>query len=496
MKGKNLVSLVIGLGAEEYKFILRTINEDADNDLLVTILKAIRGTDHYNRKALAEKCGLKESRIRDLLPTLANKVVLALGMHEPDQPLELEIQLAAVWKLVFNIWNGPAGEVMQDLYDKATAVDRYDILYEILKLAEIMTVPAEIKGLSRAELTEKHLNLLQYQELKLKADKLTTLAGEERKRVADELSGAELMSSIEAAQSVSAKAHYYWIKRRISFSRENYASTLVFEKKLIDLLEENRWLDRYDDFFFALEHRSLITLLLIEDSVKEAHNQLFRVGGFNTEFPLSTTAKWEQLFPTKIGVALNNGEIETGLDAVDEFLKLISENEGQFSEQFITRNLYYSAYFLFTIGEFEKVQRMFTRMNKFQNSSSFPDPIFPISKILETFLAYESGELVEMGRLGKNFSMTSAYKKSTSGYYKYALSSLGAVSRQKDSQDVIEEAQKAIAKIAEMHDDSYFSILNSYFDVSAWLESKKEGYTMSEVFRNRASNKSKAKKAN
>ncbi|MEM0998627.1 MAG: hypothetical protein AAGN35_16330 [Bacteroidota bacterium] len=249
MKGANLVRVILNLTDEEYDHIYQSLPNSSKVDRMRKLLAAIRSMKTTSRKQLAHRLGVAERTVSELLQKLSRHVTFALAHHEPDKSLELELMLATAWKLVFRIENAPAAELMQDLFDLATAHERFDILFDLLKLAEIMTEPAELKGMDKEEITRRHVNLLQYQGLKTKVAGFKLLPEKERIAALEDMEQEPLLQQIECAMSISAQAHFFWTWTRLYYLKENHSAAYRSQKALVELMEENKWLDRYDDFF-------------------------------------------------------------------------------------------------------------------------------------------------------------------------------------------------------------------------------------------------------
>lgn len=475
MKGKNLVSLVLSLSKDEYDHIFQTLY--ARQVQSAQIFAAIRSVGSLNRKQISETSGVKERQIRVLLPKLSDSIIYELGTFEPDEHTELDAALLAAYKLVFRIENDPAAELLQDLYDKATEIERFDILPEVLRLTEIMTQPIQLNGLSKKEVTTKHLNLLQFRAIKERIEQLRQIPVAERLDQIADLIDSKLLSDENQALSMSAKAHFHWIWTRIHYFDENHFASCQSQKQLIKLLDEFSWLDRQHDFFFPNEHRLLTSLFVATGQNEAAYKMLFKVGNIDSNHQLTELTKWEQIYPLKLDAAIDAGDDAKGRDAVNEISKLFRSNSDLFPTKFITQNLYKCSYFYFTVGEFAKAQKLNLKLQTGYNSVDFYPMILPMVRIMATLIAFETGDQVEMGRQDKNFRMTSAYQETR--YYKSVLGILKRLVNHSDPHFI----DRSLTEFRETLKDKRSRITNRKFNFEVWLESKKCNCTMAEIFR-------------
>jgi tetratricopeptide (TPR) repeat protein len=485
MKGKNLVSLVLSLDEHEYKHVYDSLFLVPHNRQLGQVFQAIRTTEATKQKSLSTATGIKERQIRVLLPKLAPEIIYLLGIYQPDLHIQLDAALATAYKLVFRMANDPGAELIQDLFDKAFACDRFDIMLEVHRLSEIMTSPVSIRGLSRAEVNQKHLNLLQYQELKEEVSKVKKLPITNRLAAIKRYTSLDLLSHPGNALSVTAKAHFHWIWTRIHFFRENFPSSCSSQGNLVSLLDRHKWLNRNNAFFYPDEHRLLTYLLVASGQEDEAYKMLFKVGNTDPLYQLTDLAKWQHIYPLKLDMAIDAGDVEKGKSSMQEILSLLKENSNLFPAKFVTQILYKCSYFMFSIGDFAEAQKLNLKLQTAYKSVDFYRLVLPMVRIMAAVIAFEVNDQVEMGRQDKNFRMTSAYQEA--GYYKSTLGILKRLAGLNDSETRSDFLEDAMIEIEETLQDHHSRLLNRIFDFEVWLQSKAYRCSMAEIFCNRKS---------
>jgi hypothetical protein len=492
MKGKNLVNVVLSLAEEEYDFVFRSLSISPKDERLACLLSAIRKHGTVNRSLLAKHCNLSERMVRETTPTLGKELTFWLGAYERDQPIELEMALSTAWKLVFRIQNSAAGEVLQDLYTKAGECDRFDIMMEVWKLVEIMTESAEIEGISKEEVIQVHLNLLKYQELKAKADQLKVLPKERHGSMLKLFESTNLLSDEEAAKSISAKAHFYWIWTRIHYAKENFEGVVFCQENLISLIAKYPWLDRYDGFFFAKEHRPLITALVTKNLTTEAFDMLFRVGSLETTYPLTEVSKWSQIYPLKLAMAIDHGDWQKAKDCTIEIESIIATEGSYLSSKFVTQSLYYCAYFNFINGDYPLAKKIVNRLSVIYYPSDFYPTIAPMLRVLSAFLAFEDGDLEELLLVDKKFRSTNSFDEAA--YYPFTLNALKRILRLANENLVSNELMETKIQFYDTLEESSSIGANRRFDFLKWMESKLTRRPMAEFFYHQASSNSKSEK--
>jgi hypothetical protein len=179
------------------------------------------------------------------------------------------------------------------------------------------------------------------------------------------------------------------------------------------------------------------------------------------------------------------GDLEIGRDAVSNVLDLISSNYEIFPNKFIVDNLYFSSYFQISIGDWKEANRLNIRSFKMQNLDKTHSLIWPMIRFFEILIAYKLEDSSEVFRLSRNFQNTKEYK--TDSYFPMAAGVVGRLARNKHKIDAYNSILVGIGELQNWTINHSGSLHHEYFDLRVWLKSEKEGCTMIDIFRNRAS---------
>lgn len=477
--------MVISMDVAEFEHVSNLIRKDSDGERLFLLLSTIYRTKTGARKKLANKSGLKEWAVRDLLPVLAKKVTLGIGLFKPDENIRLEICTATAWKMAFRLEFETANEIIESVFSDALEIERFEILLDLFKLAETTELPFSDAGVTKDEIIARHQNLLQFIGLRNLASKLKSCSGSEREILLSDLESLSILNSIDNALSKSATAHYYWIWSRVHFFRKRLLQAIEAQNTLLASLKENTWLERDYNFFLVREQRVLVGLLLFTNQIAEVNQLWMRIGNIDTSSPLIEALKWQQIYPNKIAAAMEVGDIETGRNAVSNVMELISSNSEIFPKKFIVENLYFSSYFFISIGKWKEANRLINRSLKMQKPGKTNSLIWPMIRFFEILIAYKLEDSSEVLRLSRNFRNTKEFK--TDSYFPMAARIIGRLAKNEHKVDAFSSINRGITEIQDWTANHFGCVHNEYFDLLAWLQSEKDGCTMLDIFRNRAS---------
>lgn len=219
--------------------------------------------------------------------------------------------------------------------------------------------------------------------------------------------------------------------------------------------------------------------MVVANESERAFSRLFRIGNLKGSHALSDRSKWEQIFPLKIAMAIDAGDEEKGRSAVEEVLDLLN-SRADFPVFFVTENLYIAAYYLFTIGDYSKSLRLNLRLLSRYRPKDFHGPLWPMVKIMASFLAFELDDHSEVVRLDKNFRMSNAYGKAP--YFKTVLGTLLHLSKPGKQGQFAEILEDSSNKFRIALNDRHSKMLNRRFNFEIWLESKRKGCLMADIF--------------
>jgi hypothetical protein len=469
----------------EFEHVANLICKDLDGENLCLLLNAIYRTNTGVRKKLANETGLKEWAIRGLLPVLAKKVTLGIGHFAPDENILLELRAATAWKMAFRLEFETANEIIQSVFAEALAIERFEILLDLFKLAEITEFSLSVNGVTKDEIVAKHQNLLKFIGLRNLAGKLKSCSDLERENLLSDLESLPILKTIDNAISKSAKAHYYWIWSRIHVLQDQKFKAIATQSNFLKILKENSWLEKRHNFFLVREYRPLVSLFLTTNQKANVEQLWFRIGNIKTDSPLTEAVKWQQIYPNRIGYALEMGKVEQGRDAVSQVVEMISANPKLFPDNFICENLYYSTYFLLAIGELESANRLNIESLKMQQRTKNHAIIWSLTRLFEILINYKLEDESEVIRLVRNFRNTNEFKSDS--FYEMAVKIIVSLVNSNTHwklEDTISSSIATVKRWKEVHPSSFQL---DYFDLSVWLQSEKDGCTMAEIFGLRAS---------
>lgn len=484
MRGRELMQLINSLTPKESSFVRAGFATEKNGEECNKLFDAIASQKTFNKKTLGSSIGLSERRISSLLPGFGRQVVKMLGTFHQEEQQEFESSLSAAWKMVMRLQNGPATSIILDIYARAIKVERFDVILELHELAEVMTEPMELPGEGRDAVAILRENLEGYEALKSSFLRLKTSTVPEKERIVEKASNSPLLISESAALSTRAKTLYNWIKARLSFYLKDIVATVKYQEKAIAMLSEHAWLKRERDFFVIKEHEPLIAFMFAANMSESANAMIFKVGNMSPKQEREELVKWQQMFPLRLTVAINNGNEDLAEAAMVDFNSIRAKHGKLFPTRFVTKNLYWISFYQLANQDYEAARKTSIQLLKEGKSTHFEMHYLPMTRILSAVLSYEMGEYEDLIWQEKTFRMTKAYQGTE--FYKLVLSLLLKLASAKS----IMHRQSILNEYAELAEElesdrivkSYFN----FFDIGNWIESKLRQCSMLQVFEARA----------
>ncbi|MEM0999742.1 MAG: hypothetical protein AAGN35_21970 [Bacteroidota bacterium] len=484
MRGRELLQLIKSLTSREKAYIKASFATEKNHAEWTALFDGMARLKTFNKKVLAKSGNLSERRISSLLPDFSRHVVRALGNFQPKKPTDFELELNAAWKLVMRLRNAAAADIMLRLHQRALAVERFDVLLELHELRDVMTEPVDFEGPKREVIQRLHYNLSQYENLKTAFLRLKSGSLADREFVMRTAANSDLLDSEQSALSIRAQALFYWIKTRQLFYQGNINLASEYQERIIAMLQQYAWLKRERDFYLLKEYEPLIGFLFAGNRPKAANQAIFKIGNLPTRQKREELMKWHQIFPLRLSVALQEGDVEKGDSAVADFLQLKKANAEFLPKRFLTKNDYWVAFFLLSKQDYVGARKIVIQLLKEGKSSDF-DPIYmPMTRLLAAVLAYEMGEVDELSWQEKTFRMTKAYQETP--FYKMVFALLLRLARVRNEIEKAAVLDSYRQEASEMEASGPHARFFHFFDVGNWIVSKQEQCSMLQVFESRA----------
>lgn len=484
MKGTALFKFVNSLSEEEYRLFKGLISAEKESELLLRMVAALSEMEKYEEKEFLKRVGISKSKKNELLKAIDTPVMTSLAASDPEGRLVNAYCTAR--NLVFKIENEPAIALMKWAFKESLRIERFDITLDLLDLADILTEPYPFEAPSVTELGRLQSNILDFRmlEARLREYIHARVSDQERAKILYEVKNSPLLYSADQANSKRALWYYYKIKAALFVFSGSPEASLRPQSDFVQLIKENEWLRSQNDFFLIKEMGQLLRMFFSAADLNAADSIIFQVGNISTSQPRAEKEKYSQLYPYRIYLALKEGNPELGMIAVDDVLELMDRDT--LTNKFITDNLYYSAYLLFSIEKFSKSFKLVRRLKRFSRSnfskdqlSNFSPNIYSMVKVLEILIAFETGTDDPI-RLIKNFRKSNQYDQNL--FFKILFGTITRVAGRtpKDHDSIW---QKAFDKVIEIQPDSPPGMYFNYFDLPVWLASKLSKVSMAEEFR-------------
>lgn len=488
MKGTALYKLVKSLSNEEIRLFHGILSAEKDSDLLLALVIALGEMQSYNEADLLARLQISKAKKNEMLRAIDGPANRALASDDPED--RLAFALSSARKMVHRVENEPAIHIIAWAVKESLRIERFDVTLALIDLADRLTEPYDFDAPSKSELVRLQQNILSFRllEERLREYHQHRTGEADGKSILDEVENDPLMTAESNALSKRALAHYLKIRAGLFHFRRNHNASINPQMRLVQLINETEWLRTDDGFFLITEMGWLMGKLAALNEFDLANRFVFRVGNVDCNDVRSEKEKVAQLYPFRIGLAIDSGNLEGGYHAVEEVDRIIGA--GNVANIFSTTNLYYSAYFYIAADDFENAFRAITRMKKFSHSrrskkqsGNFHSHIYPMMKLLEIIIAFENNEGDDALRLIRNFRMTNTYDGNR--YYKIALGTIHRLlnSNRSEWEPIL---NKAFEDSLQIDRKGWPGRLINYFDLPIWIAAKKSLRPMIVEFHHRA----------
>lgn len=478
MTGHAVHILLRSLSDAEAQRLGQLVSGVPESHVLLPMVTVLRSMDQFDESQLFRQIGVSSRGKKRHFQQLAMFISHAIGHN--DQELQMQQHLVTAKAMILRLANEPATQLLQEVMEYAVAHERFDLLMNAHQLREMMTSPFEWNSMTAEQANIREQNRLQYQAIVARLRQLAGLhnAADNRDQMLQAIATDPLMAGPTQALSIRGTFLYWKAQAGLAIFSGQYLDAQRAQEKLLALLQQHRWLVPDGDFFLIREYRPLAFIHTYLHNDAALDRVLFQVANIPTQHPRTELAKYAQLYPLRIGRALQNGDGEAGLAAVEQVRSIITTWANHLPTRFITENLYYCAYMLIAAGQIDDVPRLLTELGRYrQTEADFLPRIIPMVRLLQIVLAHESRDEAEARRLCKNYRATRHY--GASDYLDTCISVLNRLTITTPPQKLRQYTEKLSA----FADDR----TSHYFDMGSWLQSRLEHIPMIQVMARKAS---------
>lgn len=466
-------SIVASLSDKEKKRLRLSLSRMRDGDALVGFLDLLMGSS--KGKGLGRPGRVAVSR--RLRIRFGKRLLLFLAGEHAH--LRLAALLGPATRLVARRDYAGAAAVVEWGLQLAEEGEDYRMVDALWHVLEGCPAPRpEVKGMGQAHALACIANEVAYQQLELT---LRHNRSEEdaahRQSVIAEVSGSPLLQSPGMALTKRARRSFWKLRAGCLYFAGRYGEAIAPQGSLVALLEIDAELHPLNAHEYLREMGTLASLYAQTRKLVQAENVLGQIADFPAVVARIDEEKLMQLYPLRLGVAIEMGNAQAGKECCNFLLTLFDHEAGLCPEGFQGENLYYMAYFQIAAGQPEAAAKLLVRLRGLEKG--LRPRVCALYRLLEVVLELERGDWEDALRLVKNLRV-SRHPREVPGMA-LALQLLGMVAGMWMAPgarwDTVACDAGVLALLAQLKGQP---VLN-YLDLGALLDAKATGRIMLEL---------------
>jgi hypothetical protein len=192
---------------------------------------------------------------------LSTAIFEAFGQIQGD--LKLNNLIEAARRLVMESENKAAESVIVQAFQIANKTERFGLVLELWELVEILPQKLNLRGDTELAALAKQQLLLEYRILdrRLKALNDQDCTQSMREQTVSEIQDSPLMSKPNHLDSIRVECGYLKVKSSLCIFQRDLEESLMAQRKLIELLKANPWINSNSDFFLVGQYSKFLLLL-------------------------------------------------------------------------------------------------------------------------------------------------------------------------------------------------------------------------------------------
>jgi hypothetical protein len=463
---------------------LRRLGKVAEGMLLVKICKYLIIQPLYSDGDLMRHCKINRYRKNVCLDEIGAKLLRFNDVDDSHVAISTLFVFAKrlMWKMDYDA----SALVVENGIDLGGMTERYQWVIEFWDLLDDFPEMPTIEGMSRAEARQHQADLNQLGYLLDGLDQarlaptaeIRTAALERIRETAIQIGGAR-------ALSVKNKGLYYKVMAKSFGFQSMHPEAIPYQEALLKHLAAHPEIAVDPDHAVAKESWVLAQMFQRTGRGDRFREVVVGLNGLESKTLHSDYQLNMFLFPVAISIPLDKGDLEGGSKACQTFLDLLDNDTISFPPRFVTQSLYFSACFYFAANNSKALSKVLKRLGHFTKASDFKTGYFTYHRLLRLLRAIDIADW-EDAALEMKWLRSPKFFEDIPGL-KLTLEFLESLMEQQLSQP--KEADYAMLLIhpLELSDRLKGLDLLNYLDVVGWLEAKKLGCPLLEVFRQRAS---------
>jgi hypothetical protein len=476
LKHAELHTFIKSLNKSDVDRILLLVGATQKSTELVSLFSTLRSLKIYSGSELEKRLKLSGKALTRRMNLLSTAIFEAFGQIQGD--LKLNNLIEASRRLVMESENKAAESVIVQAFQIANKTERFDLVLELWELIEILPQKLNLRGDSELVALAKQQLLLGYRTLdrRLKALKEPNCTQSFREQTIAQVQDSALMSSPNYMDSVRIECSYLKVKSSLCIFQRDLEESLMAQRKLIELLKENPWVNSNSDFFLVRQYSKFLLLLQETGRRNELEKSLINSPLKANSLTRVENQKVFALYFQRLEIAIQNNDKESGYQIIENYLKALRtiQEFGSFAR--ITLDLYYAAYFYFIHQDWVRAKEILQELAQIPRSRFGPQTL-PMSRLLSILVDMETDDLDSFETKIVNLRKAAFYRESR--YFKLVLSRLSRLMKSNDlNRSVILQGFFDDYQVCKRdHDGLLYDI---YFHFEAWILSKLKPGTMAE----------------
>jgi DnaJ-domain-containing protein 1 len=470
--------------------------QDGDKKYL-QLFDAIDAQEEYDEAALLEQ--FKEERFAKQFSVaknyLYNYILRTLHVFHHDAHADLTVLLHQIEILMGKNLYDQAQKLVRKAKHMATSQERFQEMLYLLdherKILNYMERSKEyVAFIGEIEAQEHQVvaqlsNLLAHQhvwdEVYVLTQKGQTIKGSKELDKLEELLQRPILQDPQMALSVRARIKQVATLTAVSYHRREIEKALAYNAELIELyrnhdhirLENNiRYINAVSDYGIYSH------LLGRKPQAMQTLDKLKAIETYSTEEKVRV---FETYFVFKIGLSIELGDIQAGLDAIKCYEEEASSLDGQIRKSVELGIYYVIAYFYLTAGKAEAALQWVNRLLNEPRTELRLD-LQCAARMLNVLIHFELGNYDLLEYMMKSTVRFLTNRNRFTEVDRTALRHLKQLTNCGPGENIVAGYQEFLADLQELLKDDFGKHSMNVLNLEAWLQAKISNRLMAEIF--------------
>ncbi len=482
MKGGTIKQILSTMNAGELSGFLAQLKTLPKGKVLCRICQILMGHDDILESKLSRVAKISSKNKSAYLIELGGLLTSYLASFGSRRDGLGSFETAR--RLIFIGAEDVAFEILKNAFSIAEKSEDFPFIIELNSLIEVAYSKPSFSYMSRSTAESRLASQIEIGKLFEDLKKLRNLhSGEKREKTILGIRNKAL-AIYQSEGRLGKMSVFRFLKLQVlaEFMLGNIEASVRSQEAALAFVESEASVFIDNEYFIAKEIKYLSYLywrIKAFAEFQEVSNRLYQMS-FSSK--RAEFEKVHQQFPFLIGVAIETGNLLSGVEACNRLIGYVNKGAFAGKEGLLAESLYCASYFHFSSQNAVQVSRTLASIAKIPKAA-FPNKFFVLCRVIEICFCIEEKDYEDSLRLIKN--LRKSKKTECFPFFNNCINFLKLALKTSEIDGSITGWEK-LQLIFSSGDSPLESLeFNKYFDFGVWIQSKIETRPMIEIFKQR-----------